>query len=111
MFTYLASNTFKTASYLSMRLRTSEADQICRMEWSTIMAPTVTYWTLYYSSLMTVPSTVLLHCTATEGEGVCDSTQTVSVCFNNVRVPGLIAVVNVSLLTFPLTALRDLREG
>ena len=75
------------------------------------MAPTVTYWTLYYSSLMTIPSTVLLQCTATEGEGVCDSTQTVSVCFNNVRFPGLIAVVNISLLTFPLTALWDLREG
>ena len=75
------------------------------------MAPTVTYWTLYFPSLMTVPSTVLLHCTATEGEGVCDSTQPVTVCSNNVRVPGLIAVVNTSLLTFPLTALRDLREG
>ena len=75
------------------------------------MAPTVTYWTLYFPSLMTVPSTVLLLCTATEGEGVCDSTQPVTVCSNNVRVRGLIAVVNISLLTFPLTALRDLREG
>ena len=70
------------------------------------IAPTVTYWTLYFSSLSTVPSTVLLHCTATEGEGVCDSTQPVSVCFNNVRVPGLITVVN-----FPLTVLWDLWEG
>ena len=75
------------------------------------MAPTVTYWTLYFPSLMTVPSNILLQCTATEGEGVCDSTQTVSICFNNVRVPGLIAVVNVSLLIFPPTTLRDLREG
>ena len=83
------------------------------MEWGTIIVPTNhlldTILLISCDSICT-PSTVLLQCAATERKGLCDSTQPVSIGFNDVGILGFITVASISLLTLPLTALWDLNE-
>lgn len=84
------------------------------MEWDTIIAPTnhlLDTILLISRDSTCIPSTVLLQCAATERKGLCDSTQPVSIGFNNVGILGFIAVVSISLLTLSLTTLWDLKEG
>ena len=52
------------------------------------------------------PTTALEECIAAESKGICDSTQPVSVCSHNVRVPGFTAVDRISILSLPLKERR-----